>query len=152
MTAVRWVGTRSEGTRPAALRLVGPLTGRDLGWRTTVVVCVVGTLVALVVSVAIQGQRISLQEEADRIAVRTARAQDDNRALRIAVVEAESPGQVLDAAHRAGMIEPGPIAVIPAAADPATTTTTALVSRPTSSADSVELGHGRSTTVATEHG
>jgi len=93
-----------------------------MGWRATVVLCIIGTFAALVASVAIQGQRIALQEHADRIAARTAAAEDANRDLRIEVVGAESPEHVLDVARSAGLVEPGPIAVVPAAVPAAVST------------------------------
>jgi hypothetical protein len=116
------------GAAGPRLRLVHPTgrrVGRDIGWRATVTLCVVGCFAALVASVAIQGQRIALQEEADRVAERTAAAEDRNRELRIAVVQAESPEHVLEVARAAGLVEPGPIAVVPAATVPTTTTPTA---------------------------
>lgn len=98
----------------ARLRLVPPATRRSRGWQATVLMCVVGFFAALVMSVAIQGQRIALQEQADRIAHRTAQARDRNRSLRIEVIQAESPEQVLGAARSAGLVDPGPVALIPA--------------------------------------
>lgn len=102
------------------LRLVrrGRPRRRDIGWQATVALCIIGTFAALVGSVAIQGQRIAVQEEADRIAVRTAEAQDRNRDLRIQVIQAESPEHVLEVARSAGLVEPGPIGVIPAVTVP----------------------------------
>lgn len=78
------------------------------------VLCIVGTFAALVASVAIQSQRIALQDDADRVAARTAEAHDRNRELRIEVIQAEAPEHVLDVARAAGLVEPGPIAVVPA--------------------------------------
>ena len=53
-----------------------------------------GSFAALVASVAIQSQRIALQEEADRLVEQTAEARDHNRDLRISVIQAESPEHV----------------------------------------------------------
>ncbi len=134
MTAVRSARARQSGStapprarsrtsaRPLPQESVGPrlrvLSGRrsgrrDIGWRAIVVICIVGTFAALVGSVAIQSQRIALQEEADKIAAATARAHDRNRDLRIEVIQAESPQNVLDGASTAGLVEPGPVAVVP---------------------------------------
>lgn len=134
MTAVRSARARQSGStapprarsrttaRPLPQESVGPrlrvLSGdrsghRDMGWRAIVTICIVGTFAALVVSVAIQSQRIALQEEADKVAAATARAHDRNRDLRIEVIQAESPAHVLEGAGTAGLVEPGPIAVIP---------------------------------------
>ena len=112
----------SAGPRLRLIRREG--RRRDIGWRATVVLCIVGSFAALVASVAIQSQRIALQEEADVIASRTAAAHDRNRELRIAVVQAESPEHVLQVARDAGLVEPGPIAVVPAATVPTTVPTT----------------------------
>lgn len=136
MTAVRTVSSRGVRERPARersarLRLVLPAAPRELGWRATIAVCVVCSIGALGVSVAVQGQRISLQEDADRIASRTAVARDRNRQLRIEVIQAESPEHILDAARKAGMVEPGPIAVIPAAVPPEGTPPATVPSAPT---------------------
>ena len=102
------------------LRLIARSTGRsrEIGWRATVVFCVLGSFGALVGSVAIQSQRIALQEEADRLVERTAEARDHNRDLRIAVIQAESPEHVLEVARAQGLVEPGPIAVVPAVTSP----------------------------------
>lgn len=126
MTAVRSATPRSDSSprRPPVRLRIAPRrrARRDLGWRATVVLCIVGGFAAMIASVAIQGQRIALQEEADKVAARTAAAEDRNRDLRIEVIQAESPAHVLDVARAAGLIEPGPIAVVPAAvAAPATT-------------------------------
>jgi len=104
------------------LRLVrrGRTRRSDIGWRATVVVCIVGSFAALVASVAIQGQRIAVQEEADRVSAATAEAYDRNRDLRIEVVQAESPEHVLEVARAAGLVEPGPIGVVPAVTVPTT--------------------------------
>lgn len=125
MTAVRHLAGRQHRERPVRLWLVRPSAPRELGWRATVAVCVIGSFAALVASVAVQGQRISLQEEADRIAARTAVAKDRNRQLRIEIIQAESPGHVLDVARKAGMVDPGPIALIPAVSATATSATAA---------------------------
>lgn len=102
------------------LRHIARSTGRsrEIGWRATVVFCVLGSFAALVASVAIQSQRIALQEEADRLVERTAEARDHNRDLRIAVIQAESPEHVLEVARAQGLVEPGPIAVVPAVTSP----------------------------------
>lgn len=134
MTAVRSARARQSGStapsrarprttaRPLPQESVGPRlrvlsgdrSGRsDIGWRAIVTICIVGTFAALVMSVAIQSQRIALQEEADKVAAATARAHDHNRDLRIEVIQAESPEHVLEGAGTAGLVEPGPIAVIP---------------------------------------
>lgn len=118
----RSAGSAAPRDRTRRLHLVRSVTSRELGWRATIAVCVIGSFAALVVSVAIQAQRISLQEEADRIAAKTAVARDRSRQLRIEVIQAESPEQILGAARRAGMVDPGPIAMVPAATTgPATT-------------------------------
>lgn len=124
--------------RPVRLRLVRPLPGRELGWTATIALCVIGLFGALVVSVAIQGQRIALQEEADRVTSRTAEARDRNRQLRIDLVQAESPERVLAGARSAGMVEPGPVAMIPAASasDAVATTTVPTATAPTRPASS----------------
>ncbi|UDY35971.1 hypothetical protein [Dermatobacter hominis] len=119
----------SAGPRLRLIRRDGDRRRRDIGWRATVALCVVGSFAALVASVAIQSQRIALQEEADRVSARTAVAEDRNRELRIAVVQAESPEHVLEVARDAGLVEPGPIAVVPAATVP--TSTPALPAPPT---------------------
>lgn len=111
-SSARPLSQESAGPR---LRPVARGARHEIGWRATVVLCVVGTFAALVASVAIQGQRIALQEEADRVAARTVDALDRNRDLRIDVIEAESPAHVLEVARSSGLVEPGPIAVVPAA-------------------------------------
>jgi hypothetical protein len=110
----------SAGPRLRLIRRDGTRRRRDIGWRATVALCIVGSFAALVASVAIQSQRIALQEAADSVATRTATAEDRNRELRIAVVQAESPEHVLEVARDAGLVEPGPIAVVPAATVPTT--------------------------------
>lgn len=115
--------TRSSTVRPLPQESAGPRLSlvrvarhrQDIGWRAVVLLCIVGTFAALVASVAIQGQRIALQEDADRIAAHMVEEQDRNRDLRIEVVQAESPQHVLEAARASGLVEPGPIAVVPAA-------------------------------------
>ncbi len=102
------------------LRIVGRRRGRDIGWQATVVLCIVGSFAALVASVAIQSQRIALQDDADRVAARTAEAHDRNRELRIEVIQAEAPEHVLEVARAEGLVEPGPIAVVPAVTVPPT--------------------------------
>lgn len=115
--SVRPLPPESAGPR---LRLIARGTGRsrEIGWRATVVFCVLGSFAALVASVAIQSQRIALQEEADRLVEQTAEARDHNRDLRIAVIQAESPEHVLEVARAQGLVEPGPIAVVPAVTSP----------------------------------
>ena len=86
----------------------------ETAWRTVLAVCVVAFFATLVLSVAIQGERITTQEQADRIEARMAAAQDRHRNLRVAVAQAESPSRILEAARGLGMVEPGPIAAVPA--------------------------------------
>ena len=105
------------------------------------VCCAVGFFATLVVSVAIQGERIKTQERADLIAQRMEDAQVEHRDLRVQVAQAESPQEILEAARELGMVEPGPIAAVPAAEaplptpvpDPVATTVPAPTSLPPSS-------------------
>jgi cell division protein FtsL len=87
----------------------------ERAWRTMLVACGVLFFATLVLSVAIQGERIKAQEQADRIEARMAAATERHRDLRVAVAQAESPARILEAARSLGMVEPGPIAAVPAA-------------------------------------
>jgi hypothetical protein len=109
--SVRSLPQESTGPRLRVAQRIAP----ELGWRTVLVCCAVGFFATLVASVAIQGERIQTQERADQIAARMEAAQERHRDLRVQVAEAESPGHVLDAARALGMVEPGPLAAVPAA-------------------------------------
>ena len=138
--------SRSSAREPQARSLPQESTGprlrlavdrRELGWRTVLVCCAVGFFATLVVSVAIQGERIKTQERADLIAHRMEEAQVEHRDLRVQAAQAESPQQILEAARELGMVEPGPIAAVPAAetalpTPPAPDTVATTVPAPTS--------------------
>jgi hypothetical protein len=100
----------------------------ETAWRTLFVACVVAFFATLILSVAIQGERITAQDQADRIEARMAAAQERHRNLRVTVAQAESPSRILEAARGLGMVEPGPIAAVPAG--PSDRAATSTSSRP----------------------
>jgi len=114
----RGVGLQQRLDGPAQLRVAA---GPETGWRSIMVCCVVAFFLTLVLAVAIQGKLIRAQERSDRIASRTAVELEPQRDLRVSVAEAESPGRILEAARALGMVEPGPIAAVPAGPKPTVT-------------------------------
>jgi hypothetical protein len=146
-TTVRPLPQESAGPRLTLLRAAG--AAPELGWRSLLMCCAIGFFATMVASVAIQGARIQTQEQADHIASRMQVEQDRHRDLRVAVAQAESPGHILDAARGLGMVEPGPIAAVPA--DPAAAADGSPAVAPTTTAPSTgQTSTARpSTTVST---
>lgn len=122
MSAVPALRRPVRSARPLPQESAGPqlrvAAGPETGWRSIMVCCVVAFFLTLVLAVAIQGERIRAQERSDRIASRTAVELERQRELRVSVAEAESPGRILEAARALGMVEPGPIAAVPAGPKP----------------------------------
>jgi cell division protein FtsL len=85
------------------------------GWARRLAAVGAVVFAALVLAVAIQGERIRTQERYDAVRAELLRSDERNRDLRVAVAQAESPEVVLDAARDLGMVEPGPIVAVPAA-------------------------------------
>lgn len=114
MTAVRSPsrpGARAQEADRPRLRVVPPA---ERGWGPLVLFCVIAFLVTMAAAVFVQGERIRSQERSDELTTLIDRAGEQARRLRVDVATAESPERILGAARAQGMVDPGPVAAVPA--------------------------------------
>lgn len=93
------------------LRVVPP---PERGWGPLVLFCVVAFLLTVAASVFVQGERIREQERSDQLNADIRRAEEQSRRLGVEVARAESPERILGEARSLGMVEPAPVAAVPA--------------------------------------